>query len=107
MEGITSRMTESARHLLALDYPAEFTPGARSAVTTCLRIDPAEKVTLITDRNTEAIGAALAAQLAELGCQWNAFILEDLSPRPLVDMPQAVLADMETSHVSIFAVQVQ
>jgi aminopeptidase len=100
-------MTETAAHLLALDYPAEFTPGARTAVTTCLRIDPAEKVTLITDRNTEAIGAALAAQLAKLGCQWNGFILEDLSPRPLVDMPQEVLRDMETSHVSIFAVQVQ
>jgi hypothetical protein len=35
-------MTESAAHLLSLDYPAEFIPGARSAVTTCLRIDPKE-----------------------------------------------------------------
>jgi aminopeptidase len=100
-------MTKTAAQLLALDYPAEFTPGARSAVTTCLRIDPAEKVTLITDRATEPIGAAMAAQLAERGCQWNAFILEDLAPRPLVNMPAPVLADMETSQVSIFAVQVQ
>jgi aminopeptidase len=100
-------MTETAAQLLALDYPAEFTPGARSAVTTCLRIDPAEKVTLITDRATEPIGAAMAAQLAERGCHWNAFILEDLAPRPLVNMPAPVLADMETSQVSIFAVQVQ
>ena len=100
-------MTEAAAHLLALDYPTEVTPGARSAVTTCLRIDPAEKVTLITDRATESIAAALGAQLAERGCPWNAFILEDLSPRPLTDMPAAVLADMETSQVSIFAVQVQ
>src|SRR5208337_5560734 len=61
------RMTEAVAHLLALDYPAEFTPGARSAVTTCLRIDPAEKVTLITDRATESIAAALGAQLAERG----------------------------------------
>ena len=65
------RMTETAQHLLSLDYPAEFAPGARSAVTTCLRIDPAEKVTLITDRVTEPIAAALAAQLAERGCEWN------------------------------------
>jgi hypothetical protein len=35
------------------------------------------------------------------------FILEDLAPRPLVDMPAPVLADMESSQVSIFAVQVQ
>ena len=100
-------MTESAAHLLSIEYPADFKPGAHSAVTTCLRIDPAEKVTLITDRATETIAAALGAQLAERGCPWNVFVLEDLAPRPLVDMPAAVLADMETSQVSIFAVQVQ
>jgi aminopeptidase len=100
-------MSETAAHLLSLDYPAELAPGARSAVTTCLRIDPGEKVTLITDRLTEPIAAALAAQLAGHGCQWNAFVLEDLAARPLVSMPAEVLADMETSQVSIFAVQVQ
>src|SRR5580658_6724205 len=100
-------MKETAQHLLSLRYPAELAPGAKSAVTTCLRIDPAEKVTLITDRATESIGAALAEQLAANGCQWNAFLLEDLDPRPLIDMPAPVLADMETSQVSIFAVQVQ
>ena len=88
-------------------YPAEFIPGARSAVFTCLCIQPNEKVTLITDRVTEPIAASIAAQLAELGCPFNAFILEDLAPRPLTDMPAAVLEDMETSAVSIFAVQVQ
>jgi leucyl aminopeptidase (aminopeptidase T) len=100
-------MTESSAHLLSLDYPSEFTPGAHSAVTTCLRIAPDEKVTLITDRVTEPIAAALAAQLAQRGCPWNAFILEDLAPRPLTSMPAEVLADMETSQISIFAVQVQ
>ena len=100
-------MTETSAHLLSLRYPAEFIPGARSAVLTCLRIDPAEKVTLITDRVTEPIAAALAAQLAERGCTWSAFVLEDMAPRPLTDMPAAILADMETSQVSIFAVQVQ
>jgi aminopeptidase len=100
-------MTEASRHLLSIDYPAEFKPGALSAVTTCLRIQPAEKVTLITDRATEPIAAALGAQLAERGCPWNVFVLEDLAARPLVDMPAAVLEDMETSQVSIFAVQVQ
>jgi len=103
----TRRMTETAQYLLSIDFPTEFTPGARSAVTTCLRIDPSEKVTLITDRATEAIAASLGAQLAERGCPWNVFLLEDLAPRPLINMPAEVLADMETSQVSIFAVQVQ
>ena len=100
-------MNQAASYLLSLAYPSEFTPGARSAVETCLRIDPAEKVTLITDRVTEQIGASLAAQLAARGCEWNAFVLEDLAARPLTDMPAAVLDDMETSQVSIFAVLVQ
>jgi len=97
----------TATDLLQMPYPTEFMAGARSAVTTCLRIDPSEKVTLITDRATEQIAASIGEQLAERGCQWNAFLLEDLAPRPLLDMPQAVLADMESSQVSIFAVQVQ
>jgi aminopeptidase len=100
-------MNQTASHLLSKPFPSEFTPGARSAVTTCLRITPAEKVTLITDQATEPIGVALAAELASSGCQWNAFLLEELAPRPLTDMPAPVLADMETSQVSIFAVQVQ
>src|SRR6202453_2058838 len=103
----TLRMTEASKHLLSIDYPAEFKPGALSAVTTCLRIEPAEKVTLITDRATESIAASIGAQLAERGCPWNVFVLEDLAPRPLIDMPAQVLEDMESSQVSIFAVQVQ
>ena len=97
----------AAHYLLSLAFPDEFAPGARSAATTCLRIAKAEKVTLITDRATEEIGASLARELETVGCAWNGFVLEDLAPRPRVDMPGQVLEDMETSQVSIFAVQVQ
>jgi leucyl aminopeptidase (aminopeptidase T) len=100
-------MLEAAAHLLSLDYPADFAPGARSAVFTCLRIQPQEKVTLITDRVTETIAASIAHQLEACGCRWSGFVLEDLAPRPLTDMPAPILEDMETSEVSIFAVQVQ
>src|ERR1700755_723698 len=87
--------------------PAEFTPGARNAVTTCLRIQPNEKVTLITDERCLTIAASLASELDRVGCEWNAFVLETLAPRPLTAMPAPVLTDMETSQVSIFAVSVQ
>lgn len=100
-------LNATAAHLVAQSFPAEFTPGARSAVYTCLRIQPEEKVTLITDRISEPIAASIAVQLNQRGCRFNAFILEDLAARPLADMPAAVLEDMETSDVSIFAVQVQ
>jgi aminopeptidase len=93
--------------LLLSTYDPELTLGARNAVETCLRIQPEEKVTIITDVVSEEIATALAAQLDQIGCQWKAFRLEDLAERPLIGMPEAVLADMETSHVSIFAVVAQ
>jgi leucyl aminopeptidase (aminopeptidase T) len=88
-------------------FPEEFRAGARNAVTTCLRIQPSEKVTLITDEATREIAAAIAAELEAIGCRWNGFVLEELAQRPLKDMPAAVLEDMESSEVSIFAVLVQ
>ena len=95
--------------LRAVPYPPAYAPGALNAVTTCLRIQPSEKVTLITDDATLQVAASLAAQLERIGCTWNAFILEaeSESPRPLHAMPAAILEDMETSQVSIFAVEPQ
>src|SRR3954451_4672889 len=88
-------------------FDPEYSIGARSAVRTCLRIQPNEKVTVITDEVTKEIAASIAAELEQVGCPFHAFVLEDLAPRPLTEMPPAVLADMETSQVSIFAVNVQ
>ena len=94
--------------LLEVEFPEEFLEGARNAVTTCLRIKPQEKVTVITDESCITIAASVAAELEEIGCTWNAFVLEQIADRPLKNgMPREVLEDMETSQVSIFAVQVQ
>jgi len=93
--------------LLAMPFDSELAPGARNAVVCCLRIQPDEKVTLITDHACLEIAAALARELEAGKLQFNAFILEDLAPRPLTDMPRAVLDDMESSAVSIFAVRAQ
>ena len=93
--------------LRAAKFPAEFIAGSRNAVTTCLRIQPDEKVTLITDERCLTIAASLAAELDNIGCTWNSFVLENIAPRPLTEMPAAVLEDMESSQVSIFAVEVQ
>ncbi len=93
--------------LRTVAFPAEFAEGARNAVTTCLRIQPEEKVTLITDRSCLAIAASVAAELEALGCTWNGFVLEEQAVRPLAGMPEPVLEDMESSQVSIFAVEVQ
>jgi aminopeptidase len=93
--------------LRGVSFPEEFREGARNAVTTCLRIQPYEKVTLITDIATKEIAASIAAELDAVGCEWNGFVLEELAQRPLKEMPLEILDDMESSQVSVFAVQVQ
>ena len=105
MVGLTT--LDGAVDLRTTTFPAEFTPGARNAVTTCLKIQPNEKVTLITDEKCVEIAASLASELDRIGCVWNAFVLECVAQRPLVGMPSVVLDDMESSQVSIFAVEVQ
>ena len=97
----------AATDLRTLSYPAAFRQGAQNATTTCLRILPEERVTLITDECTAAIAAAIVAELEAIGCTWHSFVLEELADRPLKEMPPEVLADMEQAQVSIFAVQVQ
>ncbi len=88
-------------------FDPELSPGAHNAVFVCLKIQPVEKVTLITDRACEEIAASLVSELKTCGCAYQTFLLEDLAPRPLIDMPRQILEDMETSQVSIFAVQAQ
>jgi aminopeptidase len=93
--------------LIKIPFDPEFSQGAHNAVHVCLRIQPQEKVTLITDRACLEIVASIAAELDQLGSPYNTFVLEDLAPRPLTDLPQPILDDLETSQVSLFAVVAQ
>ena len=90
-----------------LSFDPEFTPGARNAVNVCLRIQPSERVCVITDEATLEIAAAIVAELEKLGAPYHTWILEELANRPLVDLPREILDDLEQSNVSIFAVQAQ
>jgi len=90
-----------------MPFDPDLTQGARNAVRTCLKIQPEEKVTLIADEVSLEIASALASQVDEVGARWQLFVLEQLAPRPLTDMSAAVLADLETSQVSIFTVVAQ
>jgi aminopeptidase len=100
-------MTEMKESLRATPFDPELSPGARNAVECCLRIQPDEKVTLITDRACVEIASSIADQLEQRSIAYHAWMLEELAPRPLKDMPRAILDDLETSQVSIFAVRAQ
>jgi len=86
----------------------DFLPGAHNAIHTCLRLQPQERITIITDRETADIAAALVQEIEALGAEHSVFVLEDYAPRPLAaGMPKPILDDLERSQVSIFAAQAQ
>src|ERR1051325_6530159 len=85
----------------------ELIPGARNAIEVCLRLQPDERITIITDTATREIAAALQTEVAKVGAEYSLFVLEHHARRPLKFMPEAILEDLATSQVSIFAAQTQ
>jgi aminopeptidase len=86
---------------------AELAPGARNAIQVCLRLQPQERVTIITDEATSEIAAALQAEVEEVGSEHAVFVLENYARRPLTAMPKIILDDLARSQVSIFCAQTQ
>ncbi len=100
-------VSQANRNFNTIPFDPELTPGARNAVRVCLRVQPGEKVTVITDEVTKEIAASMVRELEAVGAPYRAWVLEDLAPRPLGDLPAEIIDDLETSQVSIFAVQAQ
>ena len=104
---MTFPASQANQQLSTLPFDPEFTPGARNAVNVCLRVQPGEKVSVITDETTKEIAASMVRELENVGAPYQAWVLEDLAPRPLNGLPQELANDLESSRVSIFAVQAQ
>jgi aminopeptidase len=100
-------VSEANRKFSTIPFDPELTPGARNAVNVCLRVQAGEKVTVITDEATMEIAASIVRELEAVGAPYHAWVLEDLAPRPLGDLPREIIEDLESSQVSIFAVQAQ
>jgi leucyl aminopeptidase (aminopeptidase T) len=86
---------------------SELQPGAENAIRVCLNVQPHERVTVITDRETRDIADALVDEIRNVGAEHTLFVLEDEATRPLKDLPARIAADMELSQVSIFAAHAQ
>ena len=98
-------MTQNTPTLIT--YDPELIPGARNAIRTCLRVEPHEQVTIITDLATQSIGASLADQVREIGAPVEVHVLERYGERPMAEMPGPILAALERSAVSVYAAQPQ
>ena len=66
-------------------------PGARIAVRTCLNIGPADRVLVLTDDATLAIGEALALEALATGAVVILHRLEEFAPRPILAIPDGLL----------------
>ena len=104
---VLSQKTLPGHDTLHIPFDPEYTPGAHNAVNVCLRVQPSEQVCVVTDEVTREIAAAIVHEVEEVGAPYHAWVLEELADRPLKNLPSEILADLETSQVSIFAVQVQ
>jgi leucyl aminopeptidase (aminopeptidase T) len=100
-------VSQANRQFNTIPFDPELTPGARNAIRVCLRVQPREKITVITDEATKEIAASLVRELESVGASYRAWVLEDLALRPLGDLPPEIIEDLETSQVSIFVVQAQ
>jgi len=88
-----------------VEYGEDLLPGARNAIRTCLRVQPEEHVTIVTDRETEEIAESLAGEARESGAPVEVHVLEDYGPRPMLQMPRLVRDAFERADVTIYAAQ--
>ena len=95
------------RPLAEIPVDPELALGAYNAVRVCLQVQPSEKVTVITDEASQEIAASLVREIAVVGAAYCLWGLEEIAQRPVHTMPQPILADLETSQVSVFAAQAQ
>lgn len=82
--------------------------GAEQAVQKCLRVQPDERVTVITDRDTAVVSDALLAVLREVTPHVTVFVMEDFGPRPdsgegALPFPAEIGASLRGSTASIYA----
>lgn len=96
-----------SRLLHNLPVNSEYLPGARNAIMNCLRVQPRDRVTLITDEVTADIAASLLAQIQRIAAPCKTFMLEELSRRPLQEAPPAILSALAESDVGLMCVKSQ
>ncbi|HWG92195.1 MAG TPA: hypothetical protein VNZ52_15195 [Candidatus Thermoplasmatota archaeon] len=79
--------------------------GARNAVTVCMGVKPGERVVLVTDRLVPTVGDALERAARNVTPHVTRVTLEDLGPRPLTTLPEALSKAASEADVTFWATQ--
>jgi aminopeptidase len=99
--------TQQRTSLANVEYDPRYQHAAENAIQTCLRVQPGERVTLITDLETKTIAASLYDELKRANAEVHTFVVEDYHVRPMAHMPKEILEDLEKADVSIYCMQGQ
>lgn len=94
----------SPNRLAEMAVKPEYESGARNAIHTCLRVQPGEKVWMLTDEKTLDIAASLYHELHQSELEVRYFVLEEHAQRPVLEMPAEILKVLSESQVGIYCV---
>lgn len=72
----------------------EMRSGARNAVRNCMAVGPGDRVFILSDRATRAIGQVLFDASVETGATTALHLLEDYVVRPITALPDNLRADL-------------
>jgi len=78
--------------------------GARNAIRNCLEVGTDDTVTLICDEASLSVAAALLEAIDGAGGTPRCFVLEQRARRPVVQLPEEIVAALENSTASIYTV---
>ncbi len=84
-------------------------PGAQVAVRVCMGVRAGDRVVVITDELTIAIGRALAAEAEAIASSVQLCVLERYHDRPITELPETLMADLASWRptVTFYAASVQ
>ena len=89
-----------------MTFDSAYIDGARNAVR-ALGVRPGEKVSVITDQQSEEIAAAISAEIELAGGGFTRWVLEDTVPRPIATIPDAIVRDLDGANACVAVVVIR
>lgn len=89
------------------DVQAELAPGALNAVKICLKIQPHQKVFILTDLRTLQVGLALQRAVQGVGAAVQMEVVEHHVSRPSLRLPDSIMKPLAQADVALYCVYPQ
>ncbi|MCC6588051.1 MAG: hypothetical protein IT168_15265 [Bryobacterales bacterium] len=89
-----------------MTFDSAYIDGARNAVR-ALGVRPGEKVSVITDQQSEEIAAAISAEIELAGAGFTRWVLEDAGSRPITTIPDAIARDLDGADACVAVVAIR